>query len=450
MALQSEHGGTNQHDFMYAEKYPQQFYSMDPVSSRTAKRYIRAVSSKIKEIQGFFGFHVTGKLDTQTVAMMKKSRCGVSDVKKHEFYIKKPKWKGNTITYRIQNYTNKLKREEVEQVVEMSLKVWSDVTPLNFVRKHSGDADIMITFASKEHGDFFPFDGPRGILGHAYGPEEEAIGGDVHLDEDEFWTIGYVKKGYDLFSVVAHEFGHSLGLGHSKDPNALMYPKYKFFESKGFQLSHDDRTAIQSLYGAESKNSLGQGVPEKCDSSLTFDAVTSMGNSLLFIKDGYMWLRKYWVAGNVEGFHQNYFPEFQTKIDAAYEIPDRKTVCLFTALKYWIMNTLTMEISVHSIYDLGFFITVTHIDAAVYIKRKKKTFFFIGDEFWSFDEVLKMMEAGYPKKIQDGFPGINGTVNAAFEWAGFTYIFVDSDVYVYHLEEKKILFSIKANAWFRC
>uniref|UniRef100_A0A7M4F8Y3 Matrix metalloproteinase-20-like n=1 Tax=Crocodylus porosus TaxID=8502 RepID=A0A7M4F8Y3_CROPO len=371
---------------------------MDPVSSRTAKRYIRAVSSKIKEIQGFFGFHVTGKLDTQTVAMMKKSRCGVSDVKKHEFYIKKPKWKGNTITYRIQNYTNKLKREEVEQVVEMSLKVWSDVTPLNFVRKHSGDADIMITFASKGHGDFFPFDGPRGILGHAYGPEEEAIGGDVHLDEDEFWTIGYVKKGYDLFSVVAHEFGHSLGLGHSKDPNALMYPKYKFFESKGFQLSHDDRTAIQSLYGAESKNSLGQGVPEKCDSSLTFDAVTSMGNTL----------------------------------------------------KYWIMNTLTMEISVHSIYDLGFFITVTHIDAAVYIKRKKKTFFFIGDEFWSFDEVLKMMEAGYPKKIQDGFPGINGTVNAAFEWAGFTYIFVDSDVYVYHLEEKKILFSIKANAWFRC
>lgn len=55
--------------------------------------------------------------------------------------------------------------------------------------------------------------------------------------------------GYDLFSVVAHEFGHSLGLGHSKDPNALMYPKYKFFESKGFQLSHDDLTAIQSLYG---------------------------------------------------------------------------------------------------------------------------------------------------------------------------------------------------------
>lgn len=73
---------------------------MDPVSSRTAKRYIRAVSSKMKEMQGFFGLHVTGKLDTQTVAKMKNSQCGVSDVKKHEFYIKKPKWKGNTITYR--------------------------------------------------------------------------------------------------------------------------------------------------------------------------------------------------------------------------------------------------------------------------------------------------------------------------------------------------------------
>lgn len=111
----------------------------------------------------------------------------------------------------------------------------------------------MNRFETGEHGDGDPFDGPGGTLAHAYFP---VYGGDAHFDDAEQWTINSAR-GTNLFQVagklrcpfsnelkhnfliLAHEFGHSLGLSHSDVRSALMAPFYRGYDPV-FRLDSDD------------------------------------------------------------------------------------------------------------------------------------------------------------------------------------------------------------------
>jgi len=53
--------------------------------------------------------------------------------------------------------------------------------------------------------------------------------------------------------VATHEAGHSLGLEHSREQDAIMYPWYQGTRDKNFDLRYDDIAGIQALYGARPK-----------------------------------------------------------------------------------------------------------------------------------------------------------------------------------------------------
>lgn len=54
----------------------------------------------------------------------------------------------SSITQRINNYTPDMPKNQVDRAIANAVKVWSDVTPLQF-RKTTGPADIEILFGNR-------------------------------------------------------------------------------------------------------------------------------------------------------------------------------------------------------------------------------------------------------------------------------------------------------------
>ncbi|KAF6104807.1 matrix metallopeptidase 7 [Phyllostomus discolor] len=245
LPLPPEAGGVSEPQWEQAQNYLKKFY---PYDSKT--RDGNSLEAKLKEMQKFFHLPITGILNSHIIKIMQKPRCGMPDVAAYSLFPDSPKWTSRVVTYRIMSYTRDLPPYKVNQLVAKAFELWSKEIPLNFKRIRLGTADIMIGFARGAHGDAYPFDGPGNTLAHAFAPGP-GLGGDAHFDEDERWTDGS-SIGINFLYAATHELGHSLGLGHSSDPNAVMYPTYENRDSEDFRLSQDDIEGIQKLYGERS------------------------------------------------------------------------------------------------------------------------------------------------------------------------------------------------------
>ncbi|XP_026361070.3 stromelysin-1 [Ursus arctos] len=443
------------------QQYLERYYNL----AKDTKAFVRRrdggpVVDKLREMQKFLGLEVTGKLDSDTLDMMHKPRCGVPDIGDFATFPGMPKWRKTHLTYRVMNYTLDLPRDAVDSAIEKALSLWEEVTPLTFSRTDEGEADIKILFAVRDHGDFIPFDGPGKVLGHAY-PPGPGIYGDAHFDDDEQWTRD--TSGTNLFLVAAHELGHSLGLFHSADPRALMYPVYNAHTDPArLRLSQDDVAGIQSLYGSPSVSPDDPAVPPEpvppgpetpaaCDPSLSFDAISTLRGEILFFKDRHFWRKS--LRTLEPGFYliSSFWPSLPSGLDAAYEDTSKDIVFVFKGNQFWAVKGTEAQAGYpKSIHILGFPSTVRKIDAAIFDKEKKKTYFFVGDKYWRFDERRRSMEPGFPREIAEDFPGVDPKVDAAFEAFGFYYFFNGSSQLEFDPNARKVTHSLKGNSWLNC
>ncbi|XP_071808779.1 matrix metalloproteinase-19-like [Asterias amurensis] len=347
----------------------------------------------ICDFQDMANLTVTCELDAATMAKMNMPRCGMPDNMGHSLDAKRKKryslgsrWSRLDLTYRIDSRTPDIANpDDVDDTMAAAFKVWSDVTPLTFTRVFGTTAaDIIITFNSGNHNDGNPFDGASGVLAHAYFPEN----GDAHFDEAETWTIN-TFQGINLFQVAAHEFGHSLGLGHSNIEAALMAPFYRGYVPD-FELHSDDVAGIQAHYGVNS------GIP---DATMPPNPVTPS-------------------AGGCSG-----------NVDAVATTQDRSTY-IFEGSDVW-----KVEQGANAIAD-GFPKSIastfaglpSDLDAALYYPRNQRTYFFKGSQYWRFNN--EAADAGYPRDIGDNWVGLPDDLDAAFVWSGNGRIyFIKGDEY---------------------
>jgi len=159
-------------------------------------------------------------------------------------------WDKSEITYAFAGGTDQLPGDTEFNVIDRAFALWDAQIPLTITRgTDPASADIVISWEVGDHGDGDPFDGPGDVLAHASFPNPyDKSQVFLHFDDDEQW-LDSDSQDVDLETVAAHEIGHTLGLAHSDDPQALMFPSYS---GPHRSLSPDDIAGIQEIYGASS------------------------------------------------------------------------------------------------------------------------------------------------------------------------------------------------------
>lgn len=135
--------------------------------------------------------------------------------------------------------------------IQQAFDSWSSVSPMRFARTtDTRDADILLGVSK---GARHWFDGPLGVLAWAMMPTTGNFNGQLvtMVDSGEHWVTNSPRERDILLrNVVAHEIGHLLGLYHSAEETALMYPYYR--QQVSTPQPVDDVAKIQELYPAKS------------------------------------------------------------------------------------------------------------------------------------------------------------------------------------------------------
>ena len=178
--------------------------------------------------------------------------CNITDSISDKLALGKVKWNRTDFRYCIATRDSEDLSDDLwDKQFRVAFDSWSAIAPLTFKQVGLKDEfDLIIAVGSRRREGF----GQEGdILAWAQLPPTKRFDGILltKFDLAENWILPDSKElGTILQCVAAHEIGHLLGLPHSSDPNALMFP---FYNPSTTKPKEDDIKSIQKLYGKPEK-----------------------------------------------------------------------------------------------------------------------------------------------------------------------------------------------------
>lgn len=220
--------------------------------SYEAGKICRRTERAIKRYQRFFELKADGIVGPITRELLESRRCGVADYLDNNsavstYVLSNCKYHRRNLTFAFVNGTSDLAGDRELHIVRSAFATWQEVCGLAFSQVHiNASPDFRISWRSGNHGDGYAFDGPSNTLAHAFFPPPcgGAHAGNLHFDEAETWVES--GAGIVLLQVAIHEIGHLLGLRHSQNNAAIMFP---YYSAARVSLAQDDIDGIQELYG---------------------------------------------------------------------------------------------------------------------------------------------------------------------------------------------------------
>jgi hypothetical protein len=338
-----------------------------------------ATETALTEFQRFYRLPVTGRMNVETLTLMRQPRCGVPDRPvaraagadgPASFLAESTKWANIRPTYHLGAGTPDLSDATVNGELFRAYRTWCLIAQIA-ARGGGASADIDIRFGSGNHGDSWPFDGVGTVLAHGFPPPPNngTLAGDLHFDDAETWTTNLPPTGTDLPTVALHEAGHTLGLDHSAVGSAVMFA---FYGGARRTLTSDDISGLASVYGARNRN-IWTNLDTAVDGEGPF-----AGKAYLFRGNRYL------------------------RYDWADDLPDPG-------------YPITIADAWHGL-PAGF---TSDFDAALNGQKQfgGKLYFFKGDRYVRYDWASDRTDPGYPKSIAENWHGLPAGFTSGFDAA---------------------------------
>lgn len=420
------------------------------------------LSNALFMFQEFYNLPTDGELNNETVNLMLKPRCGNADIIS-DFQLSVYKWNKPVVSWHYY-----LANQQVLDLTKKAFTLWEQNSGIRF-EHHRKNPDILISNKRRKHMMQKQtwqcphlFNGKSGTLAHAYYPDQLNTNREIHIDEEEAWsyltTNNIPPDQTSLYATLTHEIGHTLGISHSSDQDAIMFAYY----SGKTELGTDDILAIQNLYGKPQNISPTTTtlvpdttpIPTPSSSPAVTDEepIDTTEVDLCHFKNINMFLvankRLYilhqkwlWIINIGEKTNPKplvitdwltFLPRNFSKVSTVYQRPSGEIVMFIDSFVYMFhLTNLRLIPGYPRLIQAAFGISPSNLHA-IFNSYAGRTYIFHDDNYYrEVDECAFTTKSwGY---ISEAFPGIPPKIDSAFRYTdGNLYFFKNNTVYAFN------------------